>query len=94
MFGEVAGDAFATAVTLTDSIVVVGGGLTGAVKYIKPALLAEMRSTLKTMSDETVQRVQMRVFDLDASLNLPNSLSATRTRLPSTERKARLCTTR
>lgn len=68
MFGEVAGDAFATAVTLTDSIVVVGGGLTGAVKYIKPALLAEMRSTLKTMSDETVQRVQMRVFDLDDEL--------------------------
>ena len=28
MFGEVAGDVFATAVTLLDAIVVVGGGLT------------------------------------------------------------------
>jgi len=68
LFGEIAGDAFATAVTLTDSLVVVGGGLTGAIKYIKPALLREMRSTLKTMSDETVNRVQLRVFDLDDEL--------------------------
>lgn len=68
LFGEVAGDAFATAVTLTDSLIVVGGGLTGAIKYIKPALLREMRSTLKTVTDETVNRVQLRVFDLDDEL--------------------------
>lgn len=67
-FGEIAGDAFATAVTLTDSLVVVGGGLTGAAKYIMPALLREMRSTLSTMGGESVQRVQMRVFDLDDEL--------------------------
>lgn len=67
-FGEITGDAFATAVTLTDSLVVVGGGLTGAIKYIKPALLAEMRSQLKTLGDENVDRVQLRVFDLDDEL--------------------------
>lgn len=68
LFGEVAGDAFAAAVTLTDSLVVVGGGLTGAMKYIKPALLAEMRSTLSTLAGETVDRIQTRVFDLDDEL--------------------------
>ena len=68
LFGEVTGDAFATAVTLTDSLIVVGGGLTGAMKYIKPALLKEMRSTLKTMTNEDVNRVQLRVFDLDDEL--------------------------
>lgn len=68
MFGEVAGDAFATAVTLTDSIVVIGGGLTGAAKYILPSLLKEMRSSLKTLKGESVDRVQMRVFDLDDEL--------------------------
>lgn len=68
MFGEVAGDAIATAVTLTDSLVVIGGGLTGAAKYIMPSLLAEMRSTLKQLSGEEVNRVQMRVFDLDNEL--------------------------
>lgn len=68
MFGEIAGDAFATAVTITDSLIVVGGGLTGAAKYIMPSLLAEMRSTLKTMGGDDVQRVQMRVFNLDNEL--------------------------
>lgn len=68
MFGEIAGDAFATAVTLTDSLIVVGGGLTGAAKYIMPALLDEMRSCLHTLGGDDVQRVQMRVFDLDNEL--------------------------
>ncbi|MDE6854417.1 MAG: ROK family protein [Muribaculaceae bacterium] len=64
-FGRATGDAFAAAITLTDSLVVVGGGLTGAMKYIKPALLAELRSTLKTMTGEDVNRVQPKVYDLD-----------------------------
>lgn len=65
LFGQVAGDAFATAVTLTDSLIVIGGGLTGAAKYILPSLVAEMRSTLRTLSGDEVQRVQMRIFNLD-----------------------------
>lgn len=65
LFGYVAGDAMATAVTLTDSLVVVGGGLTGAMKYIMPSLLKQMRSSLVTIDGNEVQRVQMRVFDLD-----------------------------
>ena len=65
LFGEEAGNAIAIAVTLTDSLVVLGGGLTGASKYIMPALLREMRSTLKTLGGDDVQRVQMMVFDLD-----------------------------
>ncbi len=68
IFGEVAGDAFATAVTLYDALIVIGGGLTGAAKYIMPALLREMRSGLKTFGGDDVQRVQMRVFDLDNEL--------------------------
>ncbi len=68
MFGEVAGDAIATAVTLTDSLVVIGGGITGAAKYIMPALLKEMRSTIHTLGGDELQRVQMRVFDLDDEL--------------------------
>lgn len=65
LFGEAAGDAMATAVTLTDSLLVVGGGLTGASKYFMPALLAKLRSTVKTINGEQVGRVQMSVFDLD-----------------------------
>lgn len=66
LFGSVAGDVFATAATLLDAIIVVGGGLTGAMKYIKPSLLREMRSTLSTLKGESVSRVQPQVFDLDS----------------------------
>lgn len=64
-FGEIAGDVFATAVTLSDSLVVVGGGVTGAMKYIMPSLLGEMRSTIRTLSGDTIPRLPMRVFNLD-----------------------------
>ncbi|MDE6755897.1 MAG: ROK family protein, partial [Muribaculaceae bacterium] len=64
-FGAAAGDAMATAVTLTDSLVVIGGGLTGAARHIMPALLEKMRSSLSTLSGDEVRRVQMNVYDLD-----------------------------
>lgn len=63
--GEVAGDAMATAVSLLDGIVVIGGGITAAKKYIMPALLKEMRSSIETLSGETVNRVQPVVYNLD-----------------------------
>lgn len=63
--GEVAGDAMATAVTLTDGIIVIGGGITAARKYIMPSLLASLRSKMHTISGEELNRVQMKVYDLD-----------------------------
>lgn len=63
--GRVAGDAMATAVTLMDGIIVIGGGLAGAAKYFMPALLEEMRAKISTMSGDTLNRVQMAVYNLD-----------------------------
>lgn len=63
--GEIAGDAMATAVTLTDGLIVIGGGITAAGKYIMPALLAELRSKMHTLSGDELDRVQMKVYDLD-----------------------------
>ena len=63
--GRVAGDAMATAATLMDGVIVIGGGLAGASKYFMPALLEEMRSKIKTMSGDSLNRVQMNVYDLD-----------------------------
>lgn len=65
LFGDAAGDAMATAVTLTDSLIVVGGGLTGAARFFMPALMKKLRSTVKTINGEQVGRVQMSVFNLD-----------------------------
>ena len=63
--GRVAGDAMATAVTLMDGVIVIGGGLAGASKYFMPALLEEMRSKIKTMSGDSLNRVQMNIYNLD-----------------------------
>jgi len=63
--GETAGHAMAIAAQLIDGIIVIGGGITAARKYIAPALLKELRSTYRTLAGDEVRRVQMEVFDLD-----------------------------
>ena len=63
--GEIAGDAMATAVTLTDGLIVIGGGITAARTYIMPALLRELRSKMRTLAGDELGRVQMKVYDLD-----------------------------
>ena len=63
--GEIAGDAMATAVTLIDGLIVIGGGITGARKWIMPSLLKELRSKMHTIQGEELNRVQMQVYDLD-----------------------------
>lgn len=64
-FGATAGDAMAMAAQLVDGLIVIGGGITAARKYIVPAMMAELRTSLATLSGDPVKRVQMEVFDLD-----------------------------
>ena len=63
--GEIAGDAMAPAVTLVDGLIVIGGGITAARKYIMPSLLKELRGKMHTITGEELNRVQMKVYDLD-----------------------------
>ncbi|MDD3359278.1 MAG: ROK family protein [Parabacteroides sp.] len=63
--GEMAGDAIASAITLIDGIVVIGGGLAGASKYILPSLLAELNSSLGMMDGSLFGRLQMKAFNLE-----------------------------
>lgn len=63
--GEMAGDAIAQAITLIDGLVVIGGGLTGAAKYILPSLLKEMNSDTGMMDGSLFSRLQMKAFNLD-----------------------------
>ncbi|MCL2560779.1 MAG: ROK family protein [Rikenellaceae bacterium] len=63
--GKVLGDAIATAVTLVDGLVVIGGGLAAAHEFFMPALLGEMRGRMRTLSGDTIDRMQMRVYNLD-----------------------------
>jgi glucokinase len=61
--GEMAGDVVCHAMTTIDGLVVIGGGLAGAAKYIVPAMVAEMNSTLECFGD-VLPRMQVKVYDL------------------------------
>lgn len=63
--GEMAGDALASAITLIDGLIVIGGGLSGASKYILPALLKEMNAQTGMMDGARFGRLQKEVYDLD-----------------------------
>ena len=63
--GEIAGDAMATAVTLIDGLIVIGGGITAARKWIMPTLFEELRSKIHTISGDELNRVQMKVYGTD-----------------------------
>lgn len=63
--GHVAGLAIAQAAQLMDGLVVIGGGISASAKFFMPALLEEMRGTVRTLSGDTLQRVQMKVYNLD-----------------------------
>jgi glucokinase len=62
--GEAAGDALASAITLIDGVVVIGGGLTGAADLFLPALVAEMNSSYETPSG-LVPRLEAKAFSLE-----------------------------
>ncbi len=64
--GHVAGAAIAVTAQLIDGIIVIGGGISASAKYFMPALLEEMRGSVRTLSGDTLQRVQMKVYNLDS----------------------------
>lgn len=61
--GTMAGAGITVALNIVDGIVVVGGGLAGAAKYILPGLLGEMRSRLSTFGGASFPALQMEVYD-------------------------------
>ena len=63
--GEAAGDGMAIAASLFDGIICIGGGLMNNHEYIMPGILNSMRSTVKTMSGDTIGKVQPKVYNLD-----------------------------
>jgi glucokinase len=56
IFGEVAGDALAFALTLIDGLVVVGGGIAHAAGLFMPSLMKELTSTIRHVLGEDVPR--------------------------------------
>ncbi|MFO7891733.1 MAG: ROK family protein [bacterium] len=63
--GEMIGDTLANAVTLVDSLIVIGGGLTGAHSFFFPAIIQEMNGSIETLNGDTIDRLVMKAFDLE-----------------------------
>ena len=63
--GEVAGYAISLAVTLVDGLVVIGGGLAGASKYILPSLMREPRSETGLLDGSRFDRLPVRPYNLE-----------------------------
>lgn len=74
-FGEVAGTVVAGALNIVDGIVVLGGGITGAAKYVMPSLLKELRGSLSSFSGNCFPVLQMNVFDLTDESEFSSFLS-------------------
>lgn len=73
--GEVAGGAIASALNIVDGLVVIGGGLAGASRYIFPSLMKELRSSVSMLSGESFPCVQMSVYNWEDESERKNFLT-------------------
>lgn len=62
--GEVAGYAIASVITLIDGLVVIGGGVSGASKYILPAFMKELQSDIGMLNGTRWNRMLVKAYNL------------------------------
>ena len=65
LIGTALGDTIANLITLTDGLIVIGGGITGASELYMPAVLKELQSRFQQGSGETIPRLVQKVYNLD-----------------------------
>lgn len=65
MLGEVAGFTISESLNIVDGIVVVGGGISKASKYILPAMIKEMNGERRNTNGDIFPSLQMKAYNLD-----------------------------
>ena len=80
--GEMAGDAISHVATIVDGIIVIGGGLSGAHKYILPSIVKELNSHLQSFSGESYPRLQAKAYNLSQQEQLTEFLNVKGTEIP------------
>lgn len=63
--GKAAGFAIAELLNAVDGLVVIGGGISGAHKYILPAMINEMNTGRLTLNGDMVPRLPARVYNME-----------------------------
>lgn len=75
--GRAAGFTIAESLNIVDGIVVIGGGISKAYKYILPALVDEMSGSRQMIDGTSFPRLQMKAFNLKNSDHLAEFLTET-----------------
>lgn len=63
--GQALGDAIANVLTVSDSLVVIGGGLSNAYELFAPAMMEQLNSTYIKLSGESMHRMEIKVYDFE-----------------------------
>lgn len=63
--GEIAGFTISESLNIVDGIVVIGGGIANAHKYILPAMIKEMNGVRRTVKGDIFPRLQSIVYNLE-----------------------------
>jgi glucokinase len=72
--GEIAGDVFASALTLIDGLAVIGGGVSGAWPFFLPALVDELKGTYTGPNGKVFRRLASAAFNLEDPAQLVSFL--------------------
>lgn len=73
-FAIAAGDALASAITLVDGLVVIGGGISGAYPLFMQQLVAEMNNRFELPDGKYLSRLEIKVFNLMSEKDLQKFL--------------------
>ena len=50
---------------MSEKVIVIGGGLAGAYKYIRPAMFETVRGKMHRLNGEQISKLASKVYDLD-----------------------------
>jgi glucokinase len=86
--GSVLGDVLGNLITVLDSAVVIGGGLSGAMPVIYPGLSKELNATFTSYAGKSYPRLVQKVFNIDDPTDLEEFLNWKRNAIsiPGTEK--------
>jgi glucokinase len=86
--GLVVGDALANAVTLTDALIVIGGGLANAWKFFSPPMFRVLNGEINSIGGGSVDRLEMKAFSLEDEMGIKAITSGglTKVRVPFSEK--------
>ena len=79
--GEVLGEAIVSMNAVVDGLVVIGGGIIAAYKYLMPTVMRELNGTLEMYGGTSTDRMEMKAFFLDDTVDRKAFLTSTSRRI-------------